>query len=190
MGWFEPDALPLGQMGGLARALFRDLGMTGAHGADPGQPMLVLVTGLQGTGKSTVAELAAGLLGAPVLAHDWAMSGLRPFPQVQATLDAMEPPGHGPVGWSLLRALAQSQLRRGSSVVLDGVARAPQVEALRSLATESGARFTVIMTECSDAELHRSRVDGRQRDIPGWYELDWSHVERARKRWDPTWPWT
>jgi ADP-ribose pyrophosphatase YjhB (NUDIX family) len=31
VAWFEPDALPLDQMGGLARALFRDLGMTGAR---------------------------------------------------------------------------------------------------------------------------------------------------------------
>ena len=129
-----------------------------------GQPILVLVTGLQGTGKSTVAGLVANLLGAPLIAHDWAMSGLRPFPEVQAALDAMEPPGHGRVGWSLLRALAQSELRRGSSVVLDGVARTPQVETLRLLAAEEGARFLVIMTECSDPVLHRSRVDGRARD--------------------------
>ena len=70
----------------------------------------------------------------------------------------------------------------------DGVARAPQVEVLRSLAGEEGAQFLVILTECSDPALHRSRVDGRQRDIPGWYELDWSHVERSRKSWDPNMP--
>ena len=97
----------------------------------------------------------------------------------------MEPPGHGRVGWSLLGALAQSQLRRGSSVVLDGVARAPQVEALRVLAAQEGARFFVVMTECPDPELHRSRVDGRERGIPDWYEFGWSHVERSRKSWDP-----
>jgi predicted kinase len=148
-------------------------------------PVLVLVTGLQGSGKSTVAGIAANLLSAPLIAHDWAMSGLRPFAELQTALDAMEPPGHGRVGWSLLRALAQCQLRRGSSAVLDGVARAPQVEVLRLLATEEGARFLVIMTECSDPELHRSRVDGRDRFIPGWYELDWSHVEQSRKSWDP-----
>ena len=143
------------------------------------------MTGLQGTGKSTVAEIAANLLGAPLIAHDWTMSGLRPFAEVQAALDAMEPPGPGRVGWSLLHALAQSQLRRGSSVVLDGVARASQVEALRLLAADEGARFLVIMTECSDPELHRSRVDGRERGIPGWYEFDWNHVEQSRKSWDP-----
>jgi hypothetical protein len=70
-------------------------------------------------------------------------------------------------------------------VVLDGVARALQVETLRLLAAESGARFVVIMTECSDPELHRSRVDGRERHIPDWYELDWSHVEQSRQTWNP-----
>jgi predicted kinase len=150
-----------------------------------GQPILVLVTGLQGSGKSTVARLAADVLGAPLIAHDWAMSGLRPFPEIQTALNAMEPPGHGEVGWSLLRALAQSELRRGSSAVLDGVARAPQVEALRLLAAQEGAQFLVVMTECSDPELHRSRIEGRERNIPGWYEFDWSHVEKSRQSWDP-----
>ncbi len=185
VGWFRPDGLPLGQMGGLTKSLFRDLGLAGEEGTYAGQPILVLVTGLQGTGKSTVAGLASNLLGAPLLAHDWAMSALRPYQEVQAALDAMEPPGHGRVGWSLLRALAQSQLRSGSSVVLDGVARPPQVESLRLLAAEEGARFLVIMTECSDLELHRSRVHNRERGIPGWYEFDWGHVEESRKNWDP-----
>ena len=187
VGWFRPDELPLDEMGELTRALVRDLELAGSL-SNTHQPLLVLVTGLPGTGKSTIAGLVASLLGAPPIAHDWAMSGLRPFPAVETALDTMEPSGHGLVGWSLLRALAQSQLRRGSSVVLDGVARAPQVEILRSLADEEGARLLVIMTECSDSALHRSRVDGRRRDIPGWYELDWSHVERSRKSWDPNMP--
>ena len=188
VGWFGPEELPFTEMGGLTRALFRDLGFVGAEHGHAGQPILVLVTGLQGTGKSTVAQMAAHALGAPLIAHDWAMSGLRPFPEIQAALDAMEPPGHGRVGWSLLRALAQSQLRRGSSVVLDAVARAPQVEAMRLLAAEEGARFFVVMTECSNQELHRSRVEGRERGIPGWYELDWSHVEKSRQSWDADMP--
>jgi 8-oxo-dGTP pyrophosphatase MutT (NUDIX family)/predicted kinase len=187
VGWFRPDALPLDEMGELTRALVRDLGLAETPDHAP-RPLLVLVTGLPGTGKSTIAERSADVLGGPLISHDWAMSGLRPFPTVQAAMDSMEPIGHGEVGWSLLRALARSQLRRGSSVVLDGVARAPQVEQLRSLAAEEGALCFVIMTECADPVLHRSRVDGRQRGIPGWYELDWSHVERSRRTWDPDMP--
>lgn len=126
----------------------------------------MLVTGVQGTGKSTVANSVAEVLGAAVLAHDWAMSGLRPFPEIQAALDAMDPPGHRVVGWSILKALAQEQLQRGSSVVLDGVARAPQIALCRRMAQELSAKLVVIMTECSDLEVHRSRIEGRKRAIP------------------------
>jgi predicted kinase len=145
--------------------------------------LLVLVTGLPATGKSTMAEVAADVLGAPVLAHDWAMSGLRPHPELQRALDAMDPPGHRAVGWSLLWALARAQLRRGSAVVLDGVARDREVAGTRRVAAEEGATCLVVMTTCADGDLHRSRVEGRSRDIPNWYELDWEPVARARASW-------
>ena len=132
-----------------------------------------------------MAETAARELHAPVLAHDWAMSGLRPYREIQATLDGMDPPGHRSVGWSILWALARSQLRTGSSVVLDGVARQPEVDGTRLLADEEGAESLVVMTTCADPEVHRSRVEGRRRRIPNWYELDWPHVERARSSWIP-----
>lgn len=146
-------------------------------------PLLVLVTGLPGTGKSTMADVAAAELGAPVLGHDWAMSGLRPYPELQETLDAMGRRGHRGVGWSILWALARSQLRRDRPVVLDGVARAAEVAGCRALARDEGARSFVAMTSCSDAALHRSRIEGRRRGIPGWYELDWDNVARARREW-------
>jgi hypothetical protein len=97
----------------------------------------------------------------------------------------MDPPGHREVGWSILRGLARAQLRRGAPVVLDGVARAPQIDACRSLAAVEAAGLLVVVTTCDDAKLHRSRLDGRRRDIPGWYELDWSDVERSRADWVP-----
>jgi len=132
-----------------------------------------------------MAAAAAARLGAAVLSHDWAMSGLRPYPELQVALDEMDPPGHRPVGWSILQALARAQLRRGSSVVLDGVARAPEIARCRTVAEEEAARFVLVLMECHDVALHRSRVEGRQREIPNWYELNWDHVLRARHTWVP-----
>jgi predicted kinase len=146
-------------------------------------PKLVLITGVPGSGKSTMAAVAGHALGAAVLSHDWAMSGLRPYQELQVALDAMGARGHRGVGWSLLWALARSQLRLGSSVVLDGVARDPEVRGTRQVAAEEGAACLVVMTSCGDAGLHRTLVEGRQREIPGWYELDWDHVEQARASW-------
>ncbi len=139
---------------------------------------------MPGTGKTTMAGVAAAALGAPVLSHDWAMSGLRPYPELQEALDGMGLRGHRGVGWSILWALARSQLRRGQPVVLDGVARGPEVAATRALARDEGAGSFVVMTECSDPEVHRARIEGRRRAIPGWYELDWANVARSRSEWE------
>lgn len=145
-------------------------------------PSLVLVTGLPGTGKSTVASVAADALQTSVLAHDWAMSGLRGYPSIQNALDGIEL-GHRVVGWSILAALARAQLVEGRSIVVDGVARAPQRALLSDVATATGAAFAVITTHCSDADLHRSRIEGRRRFIPNWYELPWDDVERNMSQW-------
>ena len=127
---------------------------------------LVLITGLPGTGKSTMAEVAGRTLGAPVLGHDWAMSGLRPYPELQETLDAMGRRGHRGVGWSLLLALARSQLRLGSPVVLDGVAREPEVEGTRLVAGEEGVGSLVVLTSCRDAGVPLARRGPSEAD-PG-----------------------
>ena len=76
-------------------------------------------------------------------------------------------------------------LRRGSSCVLDLVARHEPLHEWRQLAGDYAATLAVVECICSDIDVHRSRVDGRQRQIPGWYELDWDHVERGRQLYEP-----
>lgn len=131
-----------------------------------------------------MADVISKELQVPVLADDWTMSALRPYPEIQTVLDEMEPSGHRVVGWSILTALAQSQLRAGRSVVLDGVARNTEIARCREIAMEERGTFVLIATHCSDKEIHRSRVEGRQRSIPNWYELTWDSVLQSRESWD------
>ena len=46
--------------------------------------------------------------------------------------------------------------------------------------------FVLIATHCGDRELHRSRIEGRQRSIPNWDELSWDSVLQSLGSWvDP-----
>jgi hypothetical protein len=146
---------------------------------------VVLVTGPPATGKSTLAEVAAAALGASVLAWDWAMAALTPFPEIQDALASMDRQRHRSVGWALLWQIGRAQLRRGQSVVLDGVARVDEIAGTRLLAAQYDARCLVIATSCSNSVIHRSRVEGRERGIPGWHELDWEHVADVTSKWVP-----
>jgi predicted kinase len=144
----------------------------------------VVVSGWTGAGKSTMADRLAADLDATVASFDWVMSGLRALPEVW---DHVEEPVElqRRVGWNLLSRIAEQQLRRRSSCVLDLVARREPRDEWRRLAHDHGASFAVVECICSDLDVHRSRVDGRERRIPGWYELDWDRVERGRSLYEP-----
>jgi len=164
----------------------RDRPLSQATGAGTGDaPVLVLLTGPPGTGKSTLADAAAAHLGAAVLGWDWAMAALTGFPTIQSALAQASAADHRRVGWSILGNLATAQLRRGASIVLDGCARDAEVDGTRAVAAAAGARHVLVTTSCHDRALHRRRVEGRRRHIPGWHELDWAHVADFLSRWQP-----
>lgn len=141
---------------------------------------VVVITGAPGTGKSTLADVAASVLSAPVLAWHWVMAALTPFDDVQAAFVQMDLERYRDVGWSILWNLTIAQLRSGRSVVLDGVARDTEVHRFREIATEYDAPSYVVWTHCSDQDIHRARIENRVRGIPGWHELDWTHVSAVR----------
>ena len=140
----------------------------------------MVFTGLPGTGKSTLAAAAARLLHCPVFAKD----------VVEAALWRSEiGPAQGiPTGWAgyaLLTTLAESQLDVGQSAVLDSVATFERIRTRwRELAIARGGAFVTIHTVCSDEVVHRRRVETRRRNIPGWPELTWEHVQEVRSRYE------
>jgi 8-oxo-dGTP diphosphatase len=107
------------------------------------------------------------------------MSGLRVFPEVWANIE-LPVERQRAVGWSIMSRVIEQQLSRGKSAVADLVARDEVVDQWRELAEAYGAKFSVIECRCSDEEIHRSRIEGRQRNIPGWYELSWERVALGR----------
>lgn len=145
---------------------------------------LVVVSGWTGAGKSTLADGLGAALPATVVAFDWVMSGLRVFPEVWQRVE-LPVERQREVGWELMGRVAEQQLRRGASVVLDLVARDAAVDAWSALAGRHGATMSIIECRCADETLHRERVEGRRRDIPGWYELTWEQVRSGRERYVP-----
>lgn len=150
-----------------------------AETADRQCPRLVVVSGLPGTGKSTIAELAARILACPLVSKDL----------IEATLWRSGIGAEAGSGWAayeLMTTLAEGQMRLGQSAVLDSVATYERIRARwRALAAEAGASFQVVECVCSDDALHRTRLDVRVRGIPGWYEIDWAQVERTRTNFEP-----
>ena len=140
---------------------------------------LVIVGGLPGTGKSTIAAHAARMIHGALIAKD----------VVEATLwrsgigrDA----NSGWAGYELLSSLADAQLRAGGSAVLDSVAAYQRLrQGWREIASRHGATVLEVECVCSNESTHRSRIEGRQRGIPGWYELTWQEVEDVRSRYEP-----
>jgi predicted kinase len=143
---------------------------------------LIVFSGLPGTGKSTLAETVAKDLGIPVFAKDWLEATL-----VRSGLRASsEDKRLGFAGYELLTILAERQLMLRQSAILDSVAASQSIRrAWCQPAERYGADYRVVECICSDESLHRARLKGRQRNIPGWHELEWSEVERVRQVYSP-----
>lgn len=138
---------------------------------------LIVLSGLPGAGKSTLAEALGRALGVPVFAKDWLEATLK-----RAVLEGQL----GYAGYELLTTLARRQLMLGQSAILDSVAGIVAVrEQWRALAAEFGADWKVIEVRCSDEAAHRARLASRSRGIPGWHELTWDEVERVRGYFAP-----
>jgi predicted kinase len=135
--------------------------------------VLVVIGGLPGVGKTTVARALAGRLGAAHLRIDafeasLVRQGLVP--------DRAE---FGPHGYALALAAADTCLTAGTDVVVDAVfpvaaARRP----FRDLAARHGTPAHWVRLICSDPGEHRRRVEGRAADLPGHVVPDWAAVRR------------
>jgi len=143
---------------------------------------LIIFAGLPGTGKSALAEAVGRELGIPVFAKDWLEATLLGCELAPANQDRPL----GMAGYDLLSMLAERQLMLEQSAILDSVASTSSIRVTwQALADQYDAQRRVVECVCSDQELHRSRLGGRRRNIPGWHELERAEVERVRGYYVP-----
>ncbi len=133
------------------------------------RPLLVVFSGLPGTGKTTLSTILARRLGAFHL-------------RIDVIEQAMQAAGIGQVGaagYAVANALAEANLRLGRTIVADCVNPVHESRlGWSGAAARSSARIANIHLFCSDAAEHRRRVEKRAADIPGHLLPTWDAVMR------------
>jgi predicted kinase len=132
--------------------------------------MLVVISGLPGLGKTTIADLVGARLRAVRLSID---------PVEEALLAAGSPRGWetGVAAYEAVGAMARLNLEAGRTVVIDAVNDSePARETWRRAATSAGAALCWVVLTMSDTAGHASRLLRRDRGFQHVPEPTWSEV--------------
>ncbi len=141
-------------------------------------PLLIVLGGLPGTGKTTVARGLARDLSAVHVRIDTIEEALRRAGGPQDLADT---------GYRVAYGVALDNLRAGHWVVADAVNPiALTREAWRAVAEAARSEIVEIEIVCSDPAVHRERVETRVADIPGATLPTWDEVlARTYEPWEP-----
>ncbi|MBV7543721.1 AAA family ATPase [Acidovorax sp. sic0104] len=132
--------------------------------------MLVVLAGLPGVGKSTIARALLARWPAVYLRIDTIEQALRDS-------DALQGGDVGPAGYMVAYALAGAQLALGLPVLVDCVNPLPVTrKAWHGVAHDAQARCLDVEVVCSDVPEHRRRVEQRTSDVPGHVPPAWAAV--------------
>ncbi|SED97693.1 AAA family ATPase [Rhodococcus koreensis] len=143
---------------------------------------VIVLTGLSGTGKSTLSDQLARDLGVPSFAGDWLLGALAPAHHVLAGLGRQQ---YLAMYHSLLESLITRQLMLDQGATVDCAIADTVAQRWQKIAENHRARLHIVECVCSDENEYRRRVEVRQRHIPGWHEVDWDHVQRMRAESPP-----
>jgi predicted kinase len=139
-------------------------------GLGHGERVLIVISGLPGTGKSAVAAALAGRMEAVHLSID---------PIEDALLGAGLPRSWetGVAAYEAARVMAEQNLTLGTSVVVDAVNDSePARETWRVAAANAGAELAFVLLILDDEAEHRRRLEGRIRQLVHVSEPSWTDV--------------
>ncbi len=142
---------------------------------------LIVLTGLPGSGKSTIADGVACKLLYPVFSVD-------PIESDMLASGMERNYSTGLAAYKAAQKLADEHLQSGQSAIIDAVNADPEArEAWEKLAHKHKAKLIIIECMYNDETLHQERIEARVRRLPGFSELTWEEVQEYRKKyksWD------
>ena len=140
--------------------------------------MLIVLGGLPGVGKTTIARELARLLGAVHVRIDSIELAIRESGVTVVSIDD--------AGYRVGYAMAEDNLRLGHIVIADSVNPLPVTrDAWRAVAARAAVSLAEVEVECSDREEHRRRVEQRLGLAPASSGPTWEEVvSRDYRAWD------
>ncbi len=138
--------------------------------------MLILICGLPGTGKSTIAMRLAGRLRASLLRTDVVRKRL--FPSPTYTEEEKE------LVYKVTFLIAEYLLRAGVCVIIDGTFyRRSLRRMVYQVAERAGVRTVVIECTAPEQVVRRRMERRRGRNLPT--DADFTVYLRIREQWEP-----
>ncbi|MBI4282812.1 MAG: AAA family ATPase [Chloroflexi bacterium] len=170
----------------LAQAYFR---LAHSYIGIPASPTLVLVAGLSGTGKSTIAQELARRWGLVYISSDITRKELAGIAPIERRFESYGQGIYSPAfsrrTYDAMLKRARGELQRGHSVVLDATFRRAKERAL-AVALAQGMGVEVWAIECLLAEDEvRRRLDERQKQEGSVSDGRWELFPRQREEWEP-----